>query len=241
MIQILKNVIKKYYIKKVLSGNKYGSGIEFTIPLTVKSSILGNYIVLGKGVNIYNSRLDDYSKVMSGSYIINSFLGEYSYVAVSSILQRVKIAKYSSIASNVIIGSTQHPLEYISTHPFLYYKKYGEYIQNDRKEFLNKIESGYVEVGNDVWIGNGVIILSSVKIGDGAIIGAGSVVTRDIPPYAVCVGVPSKIIRYRFNENQIATLLNLKWWDWPRERIIDNLDLFLKPNDFLNNFHFDRK
>jgi acetyltransferase-like isoleucine patch superfamily enzyme len=84
---------------------------------------------------------------------------------------------------------------------------------------------GNVVIGNDVWIGFGAIILSGVTIGDGAAIGACSVVTRDVPPYAIAAGNPAQIIRYRFPEEIVATLLRIKWWDWPEDKVKENLHL----------------
>ena len=79
---------------------------------------------------------------------------------------------------------------------------------------------GYLDIiGNDVWIGYEAVILSGVTIGDGAIIGARAVVTRDVPPYTIAGGVPAKPIRKRFSDDTISALLNIKWWDWPKERI----------------------
>ncbi len=82
---------------------------------------------------------------------------------------------------------------------------------------------GDIVVGNDVWIGYEAVILAGVTIGDGAIIGARAVVTRDVPPYTIVGGVPAKPIRKRFDEDTIARLLELRWWDWPEERIAQNI------------------
>ena len=85
-------------------------------------------------------------------------------------------------------------------------------------------------IGNDVWIAAGVNILHKVKIGNGAVIGAGAVVTKDIPPYAIAAGVPAKVIKYRFDEEFIAELERIKWWNWPRDLIMKNIDLLLSVN-----------
>ncbi|OCG03259.1 hypothetical protein A9G12_08125 [Gilliamella sp. wkB112] len=125
---------------------------------------------------------------------------DHSYI-ISGLVKNTKIGKYCSIATNVTIGADRHPTDWLSTHPFQY---------NDTDNFKPlKITT----IGNDVWIGANVVIITGVSIGDGAIIGASSVVTRDIPPYAIVAGIPAKIIRYRFNENIINKLLKLKWWD----------------------------
>lgn len=121
---------------------------------------------------------------------------------------RTKIGKFCSLAGDIDIGLSAHPTHYLSTSPFLYVDLLG-YSNNDCRE----IYSEPVSIGNDVWIGENVSILMGVKIGDGAIIGAHALVTKDVPPYSIVVGVPAKILRYRFEKDIIDDLLKLKWWD----------------------------
>lgn len=83
-----------------------------------------------------------------------------------------------------------------------------------------------VTIGNDVWIGARVMIKGGITIGDGAVIGAGAVVTKNIPPYAICAGVPAKLIRYRFKPEEVEFLMNKKWWNLPDERLEDNVGYF---------------
>lgn len=92
------------------------------------------------------------------------------------------------------------------------------------------------KIGNDVWIGRDVTILPSVNIGDGAVIGTGAVVNRDIPPYAIAVGVPAKVIKYRFTPDEIEKLLKIKWWNWTDEQIKKNIDLLYKPELYFRRF-----
>lgn len=84
---------------------------------------------------------------------------------------------------------------------------------------------GTIEIGNDVWIGTSAVILSGVKIGHGAVVAAGSLVTKNIPPYAIVGGNPAKIIKYRFNEDKIKELLEMNWWDWSEEKIKNNIEI----------------
>lgn len=142
---------------------------------------------------------------------------------------QIVIGKYCSVAEGVrFILSGEHNHQSVSTFPFVdrYTKKKLSYKDTHTK--------GPIEVGNDVWIGFNALILSGVKIGDGAVIGAGSVVATDVPPYAIVVGNPCHVKKYRFSEMQIAMLLRIAWWNWPdeliRERIADfygSLDSFL--------------
>lgn len=121
--------------------------------------------------------------------------------------RQTKIGKFCSIASNIIIGPGEHPLNYLSSSPFFYMEDLGF------RKGVSEVFIKPCEIGNDVWIGSNVFIRSGIKIGDGAVIGAGAVVTKDVPPYAVVVGVPAKILKYRFDEKMIEELLELKWWE----------------------------
>lgn len=124
-----------------------------------------------------------------------------------------KIGSFCSLADNINIGLSSHPLNYLTTSPFMYVDLLG---YNDK---CREIYTKPVEIGNDVWIGSNVSIMMGVKIGDGAVIGAHALVNKDVPPYAVVAGVPAKILKYRFDEKTIKELLELKWWDLDDEII----------------------
>ena len=142
----------------------------------------------------------------------------------------VKIGKYCSIGEKlVIICDGEHNINNVTTYPFSeldsdLYKKYGQICKT----------KGDIIIGNDVWIGYGVTILSGVTIGDGAVIGAKSVVASDVPPYAVVVGNPAKILKYRFDTITIRELLKIKWWNWSKEKIINNMDWLLRKPKSIN-------
>lgn len=164
----------------------------------------------------------------------NIKIGKYSYGGcfnTSNIAPGTKIGKFCSFASGVMIISANHDPTRITTHPFLF-KPYMGVVKKDFREVNN------LAIGNDVWIGYNAVILPSVsKIGHGAIIGAGSVVTKDIPPYAIAVGVPAKVIKYRFDRITINNLLETKWWDWSEEEIFSNWERFLTLNEFEKYFY----
>lgn len=115
-------------------------------------------------------------------------------------------------------------------------KQYGITYELDsylyRRESFNEL----VTIGNDVWIGANVVILQGVHIGDGAIIAAGAVVTKDVDDYAIVGGVPAKLIRYRFSERQIKAFKEIQWWNWNMDKIQENMELFYRPEDFLKKF-----
>ena len=137
---------------------------------------------------------------------------------------RLVIGKFCSIAcgAKFIFTSANHTLKSLSTYPFpIFFEEWDLSVSNITDAWDNK---GNIIIGNDVWIGYEAVILSGVTIGDGAIVGARAVVTKDVPPYTLVGGVPAKAIRKRFDDTTIARLLELKWWDWPAQRIKENLE-----------------
>lgn len=140
----------------------------------------------------------------------NVYLGDYSYCNSGTILfAGTRIGKFCSIGYNVQIGCPEHPIQFISTSPSVYrhslIKDYWNWPQNDIIQ--------PVVIENDVWIGSNAVVLQGVTIGTGAIVAAGAVVTKDVPPYCIVGGVPARIIKRRFNQKQIDFLLNSKWWE----------------------------
>ena len=136
---------------------------------------------------------------------------------------RLIIGKFCSIAcgAKFLFNSANHTLSSLSTYPFpLFFEEWGLETRTVADSWDNK---GDIVLGNDVWIGYEAVIMAGVTIGDGAIIGARAVVTKDVPPYTVAGGIPAKPIKKRYPEETIAALSELKWWDWPEERIAQNL------------------
>ena len=132
---------------------------------------------------------------------------------------KLKIGKFCSIAcgAKFIFTSANHKMASLSTYPFpIFFAEWGLEGKNIRDAWDNK---GDIVVGSDVWIGYEAVILSGVHIGDGAIIGARAVVTKDVAPYTIVGGVPAKPIRRRFDDETIEKLESLRWWDWDAERI----------------------
>ena len=167
---------------------------------------------------------------MGDCTIYNDFAGEPKNFEKNNVLyqypvnrDKLLIGKFCSIAcgAKFIFNSANHTLSSLSTYPFpIFFEEWGLDVKEIAKAWDNK---GDIVVGNDVWIGYEAVVLAGVTIGDGAVIGARSVVTKDVPPYTIAGGVPAKTIRKRFNEETIDTLLELRWWDWPRERIARNI------------------
>ena len=162
-----------------------------------------------------------------------------------------RVGAFCSIAEGVCVHGN-HAMQYISTHPMLYkgspnqktppFLPYEEY--SDAKWFFPGVHpKGKVEkekritIGNDVWLGRNVIIVNYSNLGNGVIAAAGAVITKDVPDYAIVAGVPAKIIRYRYNSEQIAALNEIKWWDWSDDEIRARYeDFYLPIEDFIAKY-----
>ncbi len=168
-------------------------------------------------------------------------LGAFSY-AVSGYYFACRIGRYCSFGEEVQIGRHPHPMNWVSTSPFFYQQYPGILDQalpegvemNPHKDFPHTTPSTRARLttlGNDVWIGHGAFILPGVTIGDGAVIAARSVVTRDVPPYAVVAGAPAQVKRMRFDADTVARLLASRWWEFApwqlRGLCVDDLPVFL--------------
>lgn len=181
---------------------------------------------------IRNSKISKNAAILSFCKIYNSEIGRYTYLGRKTNLFNVKIGSFTSIADGCIIGAASHPLDKVSTSPVFYTKNnifnkcFAQHDFNEYKETL---------IGNDVWIGTHAFIKSGVKIGDGAVIGAYSVVTKDVEPYTIVAGNPARVIRNRFNNQVVDEMLKIKWWDWTDEEIKLNGESFLDINKFINN------
>lgn len=168
----------------------------------------------GSKIRIPRASLPErYSNMPQGRIV--SF-GAFSYCRTSLIAPDFSLGRYCSVALNVSLSEYEHPIDRISTHPFTTHAHMAELARTEfGKEVLikrHKFLKPAPKIGHDVWIGSGAQIKRGINIGDGAVIAARAVVTRDVPPYAVVGGVPAKIIKYRFDDKMIEKLLQLQWW-----------------------------
>ena len=182
--------------------------------------------------NIAFSSRVEYSNVSSKARVwgqcklFHSSLGDYSYVGKHSSLVYAEVGKYCSIASGTMIGMGTHTLNKLSTSSIFTETHNGtgqKWVSKTTVEPFRK-----VKVGNDVWIGTRAMVMGGVTIGDGAVVGAGAVVTKDVPPFAIVGGVPARIIRYRFPEEVINEVLKHGWWDQTDAFLKEHLQLFQK-------------
>jgi acetyltransferase-like isoleucine patch superfamily enzyme len=150
-------------------------------------------------------------------------IGDYTRIRHFSTIYYAKIGKFSTISKNVRIGIGQHPTNLISTN-LIFYR--NNPITNKWAKPIKFEEYKPICIGNDVWIGESSMIMGGVIIGDGAIVAARSVVTKDVPPYAIVAGVPAKIVKYRFDQETINRLLKIKWWNLSEHEITSKLEAF---------------
>lgn len=159
----------------------------------------------------------DQTRIYSPFFMHRVQLDAYSYVAKNCNITNCKIGKFCSIGPNFCCGLGIHPTNGISTSPMFYStaEQNGMTLCDENKLEENKLTT----IGNDVFIGANVTLLDGVSIGDGAVVGAGAVVVNDIPPYAVAVGVPAKVVKFRFDKETIARLQEKQWWNWPLDKL----------------------
>lgn len=168
-----------------------------------------------------NPLIDEPVKISKNVIINNRVrIGSFTSIMQNCVIDRntEAIGRYCSIAQDCIIGPNNHPLHKMSSSASFYSTTWG-LVKKDYRDSFNSIKKRTV-IGNDVWIGAKSIIMSGVTVGNGAVIAAGSVVTKDVPAYAIVAGIPATIIKYRFPEDVIADLLSLKWWELEFDKLI---------------------
>lgn len=220
MRKILKYLYKFFICIKVRSKG-----------VLIKPSVNFNNKTIFEGTNV----------VLKGAYISNTYVGYGTYICNDTSLANCQIGRFCSIGQRVRVVTGNHPSSiFVSTNPMFFSirKQNGKTLCDKNKfEEILSINGRNLIIGNDVWIGDGVVFKGGITIGDGAIIAMGACVTKDVPPYAIVGGVPAKIIRYRFSEKQINRLLEIKWWnnseDWLKEHsnLFDNIDIFINEID----------
>jgi acetyltransferase-like isoleucine patch superfamily enzyme len=183
---------------------------------------------------VKNTKVGKSVQIQRPAHINACEIGDYSYISANANISLANIGKYCSIGPNLFCGWGIHPTNGISTAPMFYSTK-----QQNGVAFANedKIEERkLITIGNDVFIGANVTVLDGVTIGDGAIIGAGAVVSKDIPDYAIAVGNPIKIIKYRFNEDQISALKRIQWWNFEEDKLQDVEKMFFDIDEFIKKY-----
>ena len=170
------------------------------------------------------SRISRKAKVYDHVQVTNSSMGCYSYIGRNSRLIHSEVGKFCSIGGQCAIGMGTHTLDKLSTSPLFTEKNNGTTHSWVKTSTVRPFR--ITRIGNDVWIGQRVMVMGGIKVGDGAVVGAGAIVTKDVPPYAIVAGVPARIIRYRFSQEIIDRLEELQWWNLPENKLRENIHLF---------------
>ena len=178
---------------------------------------------------IKNCKIHKKAAVGNGAQLVNCSMDRYSYLYGSAAVH-TDFGAFCSIASGTTIGGGGHPTDWVSSSPVFYKGKNVLKKNFSGREF---VEFKKTTIGNDVWIGSKCLIKGGVTIGDGVIIGMGSVVTKDIPPYEIWAGNPAKCIRKRFDDETIEKLLEIKWWEWDEEKLQKYAHLFNEPENLI--------
>lgn len=159
-----------------------------------------------------NSDVSRKAKVYRFAKLDHAEIGDYSYIGPGAQVVYASIGKFCSIAGGAKVGMPMHPIEFVSTSPIFYSPNNATGTKwVERNDYFNEFQRCIV--GNDVWIGSNAIVMGGVKIGDGAVVAAGAVVTKEVPPYAIVGGVPAKMIKYRFEKSVREALELSKWWE----------------------------
>lgn len=215
MKNIIKNKVQKFFGKLMNS------------PVLLSTDTKGFSLQRSQALDV---ALSNKSKINSPYILRNVDVDNYTYIGTNSNISNTTIGKYCSIGPNFCCGMGIHPINGISTSPMFYStgKQNGTTLVQENKA----VEEKPIRIANDVFIGVNVTVLDGVSIGNGAVVGAGSVVTKDIPPYAIVVGVPAKIVKYRFDSEVIDKLLSIQWWNFDDDKLKDVEECFYDINRF---------
>lgn len=163
-----------------------------------------------RGASVLCSQIHRDSKIESGSSVVRSFIDRHSFCGYDCSIIDTKIGPFTSIGTRVTVGGATHPMHFVSTSPVFLSHRDSVRTKFAKHDFLPVYVTS---IGADVWIGDGAYIKAGVSIGHGAVVGMGSVVTHDVPPYAVVGGNPARLIKYRFLEEVCEDLLACRWWE----------------------------
>jgi acetyltransferase-like isoleucine patch superfamily enzyme len=192
----------------------------------MRNSHMGKDACLGDGSRLDDSTVGDFVRIDRNNHIFGSTLGSHTYTGQASVIMRTQIGRFTSIAWNVTIGGAEHDALRTTAHSCLYNPAQG--LLGSTEPLYDRFENPCV-IGNDVWIGAGAVVLRGVHIGDGAVIGANSVVTKDVPAYTIVAGTPAQFVRERFPKQIVKRLLALEWWNMDDLTLRDNLHLLAEP------------
>lgn len=197
---------------------------------------LGQAPTLAPSAIVRDCRFGRYTQVGEQSRMENCLLDDYAYLGNSCDLMSADIGKFANIAAMVRINPGFHPMEYPTLHHFTYRPTMYGMAAEDDAGFFQWRRRQRVVIGHDTWIGHGAVIMPGVRIGNGAVVGSNSVVTKDVPPYAIVGGVAAKVIRQRFPRAIADALEATAWWDWDHDTLTERLPDFKNLRGFLAKY-----
>ena len=176
-------------------------------------------------VEVYRTTMEAYSNLAHHANVRDSVIGAYSSVGRFSKVTHCRIGRFAAISWDVTLNAGFHPFDRLTVHAFPYRPSVGHF------DVESEEQNRPLVVGNDVWIGTNSVIMPGLTVGDGAVIGSSSVVTHDVPPFAIVAGAPARVLRLRFDPATIERLLALRWWELDRDVLSMHVELFQKPLD----------
>jgi phosphonate metabolism protein (transferase hexapeptide repeat family) len=194
--------------------------------------------VIHPTAKLREATIEDYVEIHEAAQVSFSTIGAYSYLQEYVSVLLTDLGRFCAIAAMTRIGAPNHPYDRVTQHRFSYVPEYYWPGRTRDRAFFDARDAARVRVGNDVWMGHGAIVLPGVSIGDGAVIAAGAVVTKDVDPYVIVAGVPAKPIRRRFEAAVAERFAALAWWTWDHARLEAAVPDFqaLSPEAFLEKY-----
>jgi acetyltransferase-like isoleucine patch superfamily enzyme len=211
--------------RKALNLLKRGRRIEDYFNSSGSVDFVEGYVRAEPGVRILSSTFLGPAYLSANVRVgPNVTAGRYFAMNRDSFIANASVGNFTSIGARTSLNPFNHPTDWLSIHEFQYHKNafnwVDEYRDMERLDYQDAPGARTtVAIGNDVWVGHNANVLAGVSISDGAILGAGTVVTKDVAAFAIMVGVPAHVVRFRFNDRQIGRLLRLRWWDLPLSRL----------------------
>ena len=204
-----------------INNSTIGENHRVYFNATISNSTVGRNVSVGNDASIKNAKVGSYCEIERRNIIRNATVGDGLVTGHGVTIMWSEIGAFCSFSRMVDIGGNAHSIASATTMPTY---KMNQLVTG---KIVEHPDEDTVKVGNDVWMGVGATVLrkENIVIGDGAVVGAGAVVTKSVPPYAIVAGVPAKIIGYRFEKHIIDKLLEIKWWNWPIDKIMEHWDL----------------
>ena len=224
--------LKNYFIRilgviktPLVVETTFGKNCFFAETAKISGCRCGDNVNVSDWSALYDSNIQSFVSVQSHVGLFKSTIESYSYVGALSRLAVTSVGRFSSIGPSVISGNGEHPVAYPSMSPVFYSKSGQCGVSYAHNEGFNEMDR--VSIGCDCWIGANAVLRNGITIGHGAVVGAGSVVTKDVPPYAVVLGAPARIVKSRFSDSCVTRLLALEWWNWNDDILRDNAEKFV--------------